>query len=123
VLRASSHRSEYANVERRLRAIEQQLERFGHVAARASSSGATGLMQAADRVSDLIAAAFGDVSDRLRGSARTVGGEASRVGQEAARLGGDAVQRLSREVSERPLVILAVAIGIGVLVGMAGRRR
>jgi ElaB/YqjD/DUF883 family membrane-anchored ribosome-binding protein len=47
----------------------------------------------------------------------------ARVRHEAARLSGDAVQRLSREVSQRPLVVLGVAIGLGILVGLVASRR
>ena len=39
----------------------------------------------------------------------------------ASRLGGDAVARLGKEVEERPLVMLAVAAGIGFLFGLARR--
>ena len=123
MLRASNHLSDFATIERRLRALEQRLERLGSVAVKASANGSHGLMQAADRVADVVAAAFGDAADRMRGGAHSVGDEASRFGKEAARLGSDAAQRLSREVSERPLFILGIAIGLGVLVGLAGRRR
>jgi ElaB/YqjD/DUF883 family membrane-anchored ribosome-binding protein len=123
VLRTSNHSGDFSTIERRLLALEQRLDRLGTVAAKASANGTTGLMQAADRVADAVASAFGDAADRLRGGARSVGDEAARVGQEAARLGGDAVQRISREVSQRPLVVLGIAIGLGVLVGLAGRRR
>jgi hypothetical protein len=38
--------------------------------------------------------------------------------QEAAKLGNDALRRLSNEVEHRPLVTLAVAVGVGILVGI-----
>ena len=123
VLRASNHLSDFATIERRLRTLEQRLERLGGIAAKASANGSHGLMQAVDRVADAVAAAFGDAAERMRGSAHSVGDEAARFGKEAARLGGDAAQRLSREVSERPLFVLGIAIGLGILVGLAGRRR
>ncbi|HMF26015.1 MAG TPA: hypothetical protein VKG24_28370, partial [Pseudolabrys sp.] len=40
---------------------------------------------------------------------------------EAAKLGNDALRRLSNEVEHRPLVTLAVAVGVGILVGLASR--
>ena len=49
--------------------------------------------------------------------------EAARLGNEAARFGNTALRRLSNEVEERPLVMLAVAIGVGILVGIATQRR
>jgi ElaB/YqjD/DUF883 family membrane-anchored ribosome-binding protein len=66
--------------------------------------------------------ALAEVIDRFRGGARSVGDEATRVGQEAARLGNNALRRLSDEVEHRPLMILAVAAGIGFLAGLSQRR-
>jgi ElaB/YqjD/DUF883 family membrane-anchored ribosome-binding protein len=43
------------------------------------------------------------------------------MSDEAAKLGNDALRRLSNEVEHRPLVTLAVAIGVGILVGLASR--
>jgi ElaB/YqjD/DUF883 family membrane-anchored ribosome-binding protein len=52
------------------------------------------------------------------------GDEAVRFGNEAARfgakVGNDALERVASEVEHRPLITLAVAIGVGILIGMAG---
>jgi ElaB/YqjD/DUF883 family membrane-anchored ribosome-binding protein len=112
--------SDLADVERRLLALEKRL---GRTASRASSHLAAGASQATDRVSELIAAALSEAGSRFRGGARGVGAEASHLGQEAARLGNDALRRLTDEVEQRPLVMLAIAAGLGFLVGIAGRRR
>jgi ElaB/YqjD/DUF883 family membrane-anchored ribosome-binding protein len=112
--------SDLADVERRLLALEKRL---GRTASRASSHLAAGASQATDRVSELIAAALSEAGSRFRGGARGVGAEASHFGQEAARLGNDALRRLTDEVEQRPLVMLAIAAGLGFLVGIAGRRR
>jgi ElaB/YqjD/DUF883 family membrane-anchored ribosome-binding protein len=48
--------------------------------------------------------------------------EAAKFGSEAARLGNHALHRLSKEVEHRPIVTLAVAVGVGILVGLAHRR-
>ena len=112
--------SDFADMERRLVALEKRL---GRTASRASSNISSGVSQATDRVGELIAAALNEAGSRFRGGARGVGAEASHLGQEAARLGNDALRRLSDEVEQRPLVMLAVAAGLGFLVGIAGRRR
>jgi ElaB/YqjD/DUF883 family membrane-anchored ribosome-binding protein len=52
-----------------------------------------------------------------------MGEEATKVGSDAAKLGNDALRRLSKEVEHRPLVTLAVAVGLGILVGLASHRR
>jgi len=48
---------------------------------------------------------------------------AEAAGSEAMRMSNTAVRRLSDEVAHRPLMLLAVAAGIGLLAGFAGRRR
>jgi ElaB/YqjD/DUF883 family membrane-anchored ribosome-binding protein len=52
------------------------------------------------------------------------GDEAVRFGNEAAKfgakVGNDALERVASEVEQRPLVTLAVAIGVGILIGMVG---
>jgi hypothetical protein len=123
VLRASNYSGDFAAIERRLRSLEQRLDRLNQVTTKAAANGATGLMQVGDRLADAVTAALADAADRLRGGARSVSDEAAKVGHEAARIGGDAVQRISREVSQRPLIVLGVAVGLGILVGLAGRRR
>ena len=79
--------------------------------------------QAADRVGETIASALTSMAERFRGGAGSMGDEAARIGSEAAKLGNDALRRLSDEVEHRPLVTLAVAVGVGILVGLASHRR
>ena len=62
------------------------------------------------------------MADRFRGKASAVSDQAGKMGNEAAKLGNDALRRLSREVEHRPLVTLAVAVGVGILIGVASRR-
>jgi ElaB/YqjD/DUF883 family membrane-anchored ribosome-binding protein len=63
------------------------------------------------------------IADRFRNGADSMGDEAAKIGSGAAKLGQDALHRLSKEVAHRPLVTLAVAVGVGVLVGLASHRR
>ena len=128
--RQSSYVREFADVEQRMHRLEQQMERLGGVASRTAASGMASAVQATDRVSDAVVSALGDVIERFRGGARSVGGEASRFGQvaarfghEASKLGGVALRRVSTEVERRPLVMIAVAVGVGLLIGWAGRRQ
>ena len=78
-------------------------------------------MQTADHVGDTIASALSGVAERFRSGAMSE--DAARIGDEAVRLGNDALRRLSREVEHRPLVTLAVAVGVGILVGLISNRR
>lgn len=113
---------DYGDIERRMRGFEQRLDRLSSAVARDSKGAVAALSQGSERATDAIVAALTEVVDRFRGNARSVGDEAARVGQQAARMGGDALQRLSSEVEHRPLVMLAVAVGVGILIGAAGRR-
>jgi ElaB/YqjD/DUF883 family membrane-anchored ribosome-binding protein len=110
---ASAHVGE---IERRLQSIEKRLERVG---GRASASAT----QTADQVGDVIASALSGIAERFRGDAGGMAEEAAKFGSAAAKLGNNALDRLSKEVEHRPLVTLAVAIGVGILVGLASHRR
>src|SRR4029077_13652759 len=94
-------------IERRLRSLEQQLERVG---GRTSASTA----EAAKRAGAAIAPVLRSLAAPFRGGSHSMSGE-------AAKLGDDALRRLSNEVEHRPLVTLAVAVGMGILVGLASR--
>ena len=94
-----------------------------------TTSGFASAAQATDRVGEALVAALSDLVDRFRGGARSFSGEAARVGQDAARfgheatkLGGEALRRVSTEVERRPLLTLAIAVGVGLLIGIGARR-
>jgi ElaB/YqjD/DUF883 family membrane-anchored ribosome-binding protein len=107
--------ADIGEIDRRLRALEKTLERVG---GRASA----GAGQAADRLGETVAAALGSIGDRFRNGAGSMGDEAAKFGSEAAKLGDHALRRLTDEVEHRPLVTLAVAVGVGILVGLASHR-
>jgi hypothetical protein len=116
-----SSRANGSEVERRLRLLEQRLERAG---TRNSARAAV-----PDQIGETVAVVLNGIAERFRGGASSMsdeaskfGGEAAKLGNEAAKLGNDALRRLSKEVAERPFVALALAIGAGLLVGFASRR-
>jgi hypothetical protein len=115
--RSSAFATNVSAIEGRLRALENELERISRTAGRHTSAG---ISAAGDHVSDAIASAVTDVVDRFRKGKRLAGEEAARFGNEAAKFGNDALHRMASEVEHRPLVILAVAVGVGILIGMAG---
>jgi ElaB/YqjD/DUF883 family membrane-anchored ribosome-binding protein len=104
-----------AEIERRLHALERNLERVG--SRTAASATAT-----ADELRDGIASTLASLIDRFRSSADTIGRDAAKLGDTATKAGSDALRRLSDEVEHRPLVVLAVAVGVGFLLGVAIRR-
>jgi ElaB/YqjD/DUF883 family membrane-anchored ribosome-binding protein len=88
--------------------IEARVGKLNALAKRSAKDAANG---ATEFVSDTVS----EAADSMRNGAHAVSDEASR-------LGGDAVRRIEDEVSQRPLLTLAIAAGIGFLAGMAGRR-
>jgi ElaB/YqjD/DUF883 family membrane-anchored ribosome-binding protein len=107
--------AEVGEIERRLRSLEEDLEKIG---ARASASA----RDTAEGLGDVIASALGGWADRFRNSASQIGSQSATYGKDAARLGGTALSRVSRETGAHPLFALAVAIGVGVLIGAATRK-
>jgi ElaB/YqjD/DUF883 family membrane-anchored ribosome-binding protein len=103
-------------IERRVRSLEQRVQRVG---GRASA----GAAQTADHVGESIASALSSMADRFSSGANSMGIDTAKLGGEAAKLGNDALRRLSKEVEQRPLVTLAVAVGVGILVGLVSHRR
>lgn len=106
-----------------LRAIEKELGGMGKGAGRRASisASATG-----NQVADAIGPIFSEIADRFRRGQSSAMEEAAHFSNQAvkrgARLGNDALQRIATETQHRPLATLAVAIGVGVLIGIAGRR-
>jgi ElaB/YqjD/DUF883 family membrane-anchored ribosome-binding protein len=122
--RSSAFAPSISAIEGRLRALENELDRVGRKAGRRASANVSA---AGDHVGDAIASAVTEIVDRFRSGRRLAGDagdEAVRFGNEAAKfgakVGNDALERMASEVEHRPLVTLAVAIGVGILIGMAG---
>ena len=109
-------------IERRLRTLEKHLERIGGNTSKNAVQAVDRIGETADRVADTVASALSTMAERFRGGASSVSDQAGKMGNEAAKLGNDALRRLSSEVEHRPLVTLAVAVGVGILIGVASRR-
>jgi hypothetical protein len=108
--------AEVGEIERRLRGLEKDLEKIG---ARAT----TNARATAEGLGDTIASALGGWADRFRQSAVSLTDPSAIFGKDAARLGSKALSRVSAETGAHPLFALAVAVGVGVLIGVASRGR
>ena len=65
----------------------------------------------------------GDALERIMNRARESASDTtSSVADEATRIGIDAFKKVTEEVEHRPLLILAIAAGIGFVAGLANRR-
>jgi len=62
----------------------------------------------------------------FRQSASALGSQSASLGEDlcedTAKLGSAALRRLSDETGHRPLVALAVAVGVGVFIGLVSRK-
>jgi ElaB/YqjD/DUF883 family membrane-anchored ribosome-binding protein len=106
-----------------LRAIDEDLGVIGRKAGRDAAVRASA---AGDQIADTLWPLLSEIGDRFRRGRRVAAGEAASFGNEAvrfgARAGNDAIERIAGHAKQRPLITVAVAIGIGVLIGFAGRR-
>lgn len=108
----SAAAEEIAAIEELMADLEKRLRRLSGTAQR-EAAGAT------NEVGDFVSETLERIMSRVRDSAS---GVTQSVTDEAARVGTDAVKKLTAEVENRPLVMLAVAAGIGFLAGLANRR-
>jgi ElaB/YqjD/DUF883 family membrane-anchored ribosome-binding protein len=67
-----------------------------------------------------------EITGRFRRGQRLAIGEAASFGNEAvkigAKVGGEALGRITSQAKQRPMLTVAVAVGVGILIGLAGRR-
>jgi len=84
------------------------------ILARLAGVVAANAREARSAIPDRISDTWSDVSDRVRSTVRY---HARDMGEEAARMGKGVWHRIEDEVVHRPLVALAIAAGIGFVIG------
>ena len=104
--------SEVGDIERRLQTLQNGLEKL-----RARST--ANARDTADSLSDALSSALSGWSERFRQGASTLGDQSAALGKDAARYGAAALSQISKETEQRPLIAIAVALGVGILIGMA----
>ena len=81
---------------------------------------------ASNQIAEAIWPILNDIVDRFGRGQHGAVGEAASLGNEAikfsARAGNDALGRIATQAKTRPLAAFAVAIGVGILIGIAVRR-
>ena len=108
--------SEVGDIERRLQTLQRRIEKLG---TRASSDA----RDTAGGLSEAVASALSNWADRFSEGTNSLGDRSAAFGKNAARYGTAALDRVSSETEQRPLMAVAVALGVGVLIGMAMHRR
>jgi ElaB/YqjD/DUF883 family membrane-anchored ribosome-binding protein len=109
-------RSEVGEIESRLRSLEKTIEKLGSGTSSQARDTAGGL-------ADAVASVVSNWAPRFRENANTLGDRSAALGTDAARYGAAALDRLSEETEGRPLVAIAIALGVGILIGMSARSR
>ena len=121
--RASQFDPRAAAIAGHLRAIEKELGALGKSAGRRASSSASA---AGNQILEAIWPILNEISDSFRRGQRVAVDEAASFGNEAvkrgAQMGSDALGQIADQAKRRPLITLAVAIGVGVLIGAVARR-
>jgi hypothetical protein len=87
---------------------------LGRQTSRRTSSGVSA---ASEQIGDALSPIMSEIADRIRN-----GGRINEAARRGARMGNQALHRVTDEMGQRPLVALAIALGIAVLIGMSGRR-
>jgi ElaB/YqjD/DUF883 family membrane-anchored ribosome-binding protein len=108
--------AEVGDIERRLRIVQNGLEKLR---TRPSSSAS----ETADSLGEAVASALSSWVERFRQGANSLGDQTAIFGKDAARCRTAALGQISRETEQRPLIAVAVALGVGILIGMAAHNR
>jgi hypothetical protein len=107
-----------------LHAIEKELRRAGQSAGQRTAARAT---SAGNQIVDAIVPVLGEIMDWFGRGQHATADQAASFGNEAAKIGAkigsDAIEQVATQAKKRPLITLAVAMGVGILIGMARRRR
>jgi hypothetical protein len=104
--------SEFGDIEQRLQALQRGVEKFGTLVSSNTHNSAGGLSEA-------VASALSSWADRFRQSASSLSDQSAAFGKDAARYGTATLNQISAETEQRPLIAVAVALGVGILIGMA----
>lgn len=108
----SATAEEIAAIDDLVSDLEKRLRRLT-ANTRHEASGASG------EISDFVSEALDRIMNRVRESASDV---SQSLAEEATRIGSDSFKKLTDEVEHRPLLMLALAAGVGFLAGLANRR-
>ena len=118
--RKSDFAPSVAAIQKHLGAVEKELERIGRMTGRQTSEMAA---KASDQIGDALSTILSDMVDRFRKGGQVAGDQAGRLSSQAldlgAKYGSDALERVSDQAEERPLLTVGVALGIGILIGAA----
>jgi ElaB/YqjD/DUF883 family membrane-anchored ribosome-binding protein len=118
--RKSNFAPSVAAIQKHLGAVETELEKIGRMAGRQTSDAAAA---ASDQIGDALSTILSEMVERFRKGGQAAGDQAGRLGNQAldlgAKYGSDALDRVASQAEERPLFTIGIALGIGILIGVA----
>jgi ElaB/YqjD/DUF883 family membrane-anchored ribosome-binding protein len=107
---------EVAAIENLLSDLERRLRRLS----RLSNSAQHEISGAGSDVGDFFSEALADIVHRVRESTADVG---QSIVDRASQVASNTTEKIVDEVEQRPLMMLAIAVGVGFLAGYANRRQ
>jgi ElaB/YqjD/DUF883 family membrane-anchored ribosome-binding protein len=121
--RSSEFEPRIAAITDHLRGIRMEL---GAIGDRASQNASSATAAAVDQIADAIRPVLQDIEDRLRAGQRRAVDRAAVLANEALRSGSDAgrytLERVGEQTEEHPFAAIAIALGVGFLIGVAAYR-
>ncbi|HSP50291.1 MAG TPA: hypothetical protein VLN61_08925 [Pseudolabrys sp.] len=109
--KVASTAEEIASIQELMSDLERRLHRLSGATKR-EFSGASG------EINDFVNDALAGIMDRVREGAHSVSHSAA---DKATHIGSDVFKKITDEVEQRPLTMLAIATGVGFLFGMFRR--
>jgi ElaB/YqjD/DUF883 family membrane-anchored ribosome-binding protein len=107
----TTHAAEVARLEQMIEDLEQRLHKLNGVG-RSEAAGTS------NDINDFVSEALAGIMERVRDKTDSM---TEQVADRATKVGADAFKRVIEEVENYPLATLAVAAGIGFLLGSARR--
>ena len=121
--RSDAFEPRISSITAHLHAIEKEIGALGKSAGRRTTAGASA---AGNQIVDTLGPILNEIVGRFRRGQRVAIDEGANFGTDAIQMGvkagGDALGRIATQAKQRPLATLAVAIGVGILIGVVGRR-
>lgn len=106
-----------------LRGIEKELGTIGQSTGQRAFAGAS---SAGGQIAAALGPILNEMVERFSRGQRVAVDQTASFGHEAinagARIGNDALEQIATQTKQRPMATLAVAIGVGLLIGFAVRR-
>ncbi len=109
--KVASTAEEIASIQELMSDLERRLHRLSGATKREFSS-------ASGEINDFVNDALAGIMSRVREGAHSV---SHSVADKATHIGSDAFKKITDEVEERPLTMLAIATGVGFLFGLSRR--